>query len=176
MMRQRLLLLALALLGGCGSEPDSAQQAREDAIDIARVEAAQNATPPIVVIAPEPIGFRDLQDAGLEGRSCSFRADNSRGFVVVALAERAVVKVDGNLLTFAADSGSAPMLLGIWSHYEGKAYQLDLQAAGDEAPATSAKVVRSPGRLTIRDAYDRVVYTRRGTLVCGVTSPDLEAL
>jgi hypothetical protein len=161
-----ILLLALAATA-CDAKQDAAEKAQSDARDIAQVEAVQNAPPPLQPIAPEPISFADIKKAKLVGAGCSFRPEGGDGFVMLAIKDAAYLKLDGEMRVHAADSGSPELWLGTRGHYEGRKHVIDLQTTGGEGKASGEKTTDWSGRMTVRDPYDRVVYTAPGTLQCG---------
>lgn len=161
-------IIALALAAtACNTEERAANRAREDAHDIARVEAAQSVTPPIAMLTPEPITFADIEKGKLSGASCAFIPPEEKSPIALAMAETAVLKTGGELHVYAADSGSAPLPLGSWTHYEGRQHVLDFQTAGGEGTPSGDETTDWPGRLTVRDPYDRVVYSAAGVIRCG---------
>jgi len=167
-MTRSAFVLGLALLAaGCGPSPSADEKAAEDAQAIAQVEAVQNVDPPVVAILPEPIVFTDLEKSKLLGASCAFRAEGGNDVVAVAMADKAVIKTDGSLRVYAADKGSPSLPLGSWSHYDGREHVIDLQMAGGEGTPSGDETTDWPGRLTIRDPYERVIYSAAGTVQCG---------
>ena len=169
-MTARLALLAWLLLSaGCSKPADSKAQAAADARDIARVEAAQDTAPPATPLTPEAITFADIERNKLFGASCVFLPEaGSKRFVVLAMTEAAYLKLDGDIHLYAADSGSPPLPFDTRSRYVGRDHVIDLQTSGGEGRASGEETVDWPGRLTIRDAHERVVFTAAGTVQCGV--------
>jgi hypothetical protein len=167
MMRLTHLLALTLLVAGCDMPLSADEKAADDAEAIEQVDAAQKVTPPIIAITPQPIAFDDLEKEKLLGASCAFKLDGSDQFVAVAMAESAVIKVDGALRVFAADRGSPALPLGAWTHYDGREHVIDLQIAGGDGSPSGEETTDWAGRLTIRDPYDRVVYSSPGTVQCG---------
>jgi len=168
-MNRTLVIALLALLAtGCGDGKNAREKAAADAQDVARVEAVQEAVPPIEKLTLDAITFTDIGKANVFGAGCAFLPEG-RQDEIVALArdETAILKVDGDLRIYASDRGSMPLPLGGWTRYEGKEHVVDIQAAGGKGARTDQETIDWPGRLTIRDPYDRVVYSAVGTLQCG---------
>lgn len=167
MLRSFLMVFAL-LAGACEGRTTAERKERADAIDIARVEAAQNAQPPMERFVPEPIRYADIEDNKLLGASCVFFPEGGKqNYVALAMADAAYIKIDGTLRVYAADKGSAPLPLGAWTHYEGREHVIDLQTTGGEGTPSGEETTDWPGRLTIRDPYDRLVYSTAGKVQCG---------
>lgn len=168
-MKRFFVIGALALAGGgCGDGLDRQERAAKVAEDIARVEAAQNVAPPIAPLSPQPITSAEIDEHKLFGPACSFRAEDGGGVVVArAMTDAAYVKVNGDLRVYAADKGSPSLPSGAWTHYEGREHIIDLQSADGEGEPTTGTASDLPGRLTMRDPYDRVVYSAAGRILCG---------
>jgi hypothetical protein len=161
--------LALALFAaGCERFQNDEQKALSDARDVARVEAAQNVAPKINLLAPQPITFADITRYKLFGASCALRPDEAGDQVVaLAMADAAYIKIAGELRAFVADRGSASLPLGSWTRYLGREHVIDLQVSEAEGKRSGEETTDWRGWLTIRDPYDRVVYSAPGTVQCG---------
>lgn len=168
MRRLPLLLLPAFLASSCDWGGDSSEKARSDAQDVARVEAAQNAIPPVVNLVLQGITAADIAKGRLAGPGCAFLPEEADG-AVVALArdDAAYVKADDDLRTLAADKGSSPLPFGAWMRYEGREHVMDLQVAGGEGASSVKDAKGLHGRLTIRDPYDRIIYSAPGIVSCG---------
>jgi hypothetical protein len=161
-----LLPFALCfLLGACHHRAERDRVTDDRAI--AEVEAAQRQKPPTNPIAPEAILSADLQAGKIAGAGCAFAPDTSTGPILLAKASTAYLKLDGHVVRLASDPGSTPMPLGTWSHYTGKAYAARLESDGDVEPNGADKSVQGPGRLTVTDPYDQVIYQAAGSVQCG---------
>jgi len=162
-----IALIALSTMA-CNNQERREERAEEDARDVERVEAAQNVQPPIRMLAIEPITKADIEKAGLLGANCTFVPPGKPGtYVVLAMADAAYLKVEGELGTYAADKGSPPLPLSGWTRYEGRSHIIDLQIVGGEGTQSGEKATDWPGRLSIRDPYSRLVYSAAGTVRCG---------
>ncbi len=167
----RLFLVGLLLLTASACKDEAAKQdrAKQDARDVAQVEAAQKIHPPLAALRPEPIAFADIEAHNLFGAGCSLtpKAEVLSDPVVLADSDRAVIKLDGKLVLLAADRGSATMPYDSVTHYVGKAQTLRLGKDPGEGKQHGEESMRWNGRVTIRDAYDRVVYLSDGWFDCG---------
>lgn len=168
-MRRALYVLACAAsLSGCEPAPTPAEQAAADARDIAMVEAAQNRHPPIKAIAPQPITLAAIEHLDLLGNSCAFAPDDGRRDpVLLAFANQALMLLDGQPATLASDSAGPAGPVGTWQRYVGKALSLRIAKAGGDGVEAGSDALEWPAELTVRDEFDRIVYTRAGQLRCG---------
>lgn len=161
-----LLLACGALVAGCEREPTAAEQAAKDERDVAQVRAIAEAPPP-QPIAPENIGFSDIEANDLFGAGCAFSPPNSMSVLTIAQPDRAYLKLDGKIIALAADKGSESLPLGAWTRYDGEKYQLSLSRAAGEGEASGAETVDYSGEMVVRDPQDRPVFQRSGTIRCG---------
>lgn len=167
-MRPIWILFAGALaLSACKAEPTPAEKAAADAHAIAQVEAVNHSFGPLQPLHPEPLTPAELERHGLLGAGCAFVADGQADPVLVARRKRAAMKFGRNLTNYASDPGSPPLALGTWTHYVGKANSLRLVTVGG-SDLGSQTGLEWPATLTVTDAHDRMVYTSRGKLRCGV--------
>ncbi|MFM5895855.1 MAG: hypothetical protein ACKOQM_15690 [Novosphingobium sp.] len=160
------LAVALFLLGGCGKGVPTEEQKRRDAADVAAVEAIQKIPPPIKLLQLQPITADEIAAKNLGGEGCSFGPDSAHP-IALALVGRAMVKTDDQIDLLLSDSGGTKLASGAWEHYVGKEYTLTVKRAGGKATASVAASTEFPGELTVRDAWDRIIYSGLGTLNCG---------
>ena len=177
-MRKTPAIAGLALLlAGCGDELSPEEQAAADERDVALVEAANSAAPPVQLVSPEPILLPDIERYDLLGATCSYAPGTSLGARVIAREADAFMKIDGEIERFAADPGSRELPSHTRSVYNSKDYSLVLALgdAGGEPPAQGEAEVTDnaaasrdnyEGSVTLRDAYDRVVYEGVGLAQC----------
>jgi len=157
----RSMLIAVGLLSLTGCE----EKGPTDAEAIAAVNAAQDIKAPVQPMALQAIGTPDIIKNKLYGTGCAFVADGGGiGAVLLAQDKRGVIKVDGKLIVFASDTGSAKMPLGSWSRYTGKENALTLTASGPVTPLGTGQQFK--GKLVITDAYERPVYEASGDVQC----------
>ena len=164
-----VMLLVPLLVTACHKDKSPAEQASQDARAIAMVEAAQDAPPPPVPLQPQPITAVDIEHNKLYGAGCTLVPASQPGGdpLLMADGKRAVMKVGGKFVTFAADPGSTPLALGTFSHYVGKAQSLFIQKATGPGTRLGEESMRWDGTILVRDAHDQVVYTSTGEIVCG---------
>lgn len=158
-----VLLLTLA---ACGRELTPEEQALEDERDIAMVERANGTAAPLQEVVPQPISYADIERYDLFGAACNYAPGTSLGTRVVAREADAFVKIDGEVMRFAADPGSRELPLRSRSLYNGKGHVLQLQIEGEGKPS-GEETVDYEGRVTLRDPYGRVVYEGSGLAQCG---------
>ncbi len=159
-------LVAVLGLSGCGSTAPSEEQKRRDAADVAAVEAIQKIAPPIKLLQLQAITADEITTKNLGGEGCSFGPDSAHP-LALALVGRAMIKFDDRIELLLSDSGGTKLVAGAWEHYLGKEYSLTVKRAGGKETAGVAASTEFPGELTIRDAWDRIVYSGQGTLNCG---------
>ena len=160
------IVLALAV-AACGDETSPEEQAQADARDVAMVEAANEAMPPLEEVTPAPILFPDIERYDLLGQACNYAPGTSLGTRVIAREADAFVKIDGEIVRLAADPGSRELPMHTRTLYSGKEYALRLQIveedAGEPAPDGSTNY---EGNVQLRDAYGRLVYEGTGLAQC----------
>ena len=160
-MRKAVLMLAVAL-AACSSEPTE----EERAAAVAEVEA--NRTPAPEELELGQIRYREIEQHDLYGAGCSFAPDGGGlAAVALAMADTGHFIRGDELVTLAADKGSAELPYLARRKYDGKAYSmvLDLdEAAGEQSGDETSDY---PATLTIRDRYEQVVYEQSGIAQCG---------
>ena len=162
MWRIVALGLAASLLVGCGEDLTPEEQARQDERDIAMVERANEAMPPLQQVTPEPLLYPDIERHDLYGEICSYAPGTSLGTRVIAREADAFVKIDGELERLAADPGSRELPLHTRSLYSGRNHSLRLQI--ETEPDGSHE-----GTVQLFDEYGRVVYEGTGLAECKST-------
>lgn len=169
MRRLIAMVIGPVLLGGCEQPVDPAVQARKDARDIALVEAAQRSKPPPRAIAPQAIAGSEVSAGRLPAAACRLRTAEAPLADPILLADdrRAYIKVDGRLTTLAADVGSERAGATLFRHYVGKSHSLTVDRAPGAGDHLGNDRLRWPARVTIRDAWDQVVFVSSGELTCG---------
>lgn len=168
-MRLPVIICIAAALVSCGDQMSDAQKAEEDRILAERVREANDTAPPLVEVVPEPILYPDIEANDLFGLACSYAPGTSMGARVIAREADAFVKVDGDMLRFAADPGSRELPANTRSLYNGREYslRLDIQdkQAGEEVGDGGALLYE--GTVWLRDRWDRVIYQGTGAVNCG---------
>src|SRR5690606_1803148 len=164
----RLRALGLWLLLGAVEDEVAPQgQAARDARGVAAVEAGNSVKPPPRPISPQVIGYPDIEKYNLFGAGCSFAPGTSIGAIVLALDDTAYIKLEGDLVRFASDTGSSDLPLGAHTQYDGKEYQVELALEEDKGVISGQETMTYPGTAIIRDANDQVVYQADGAIQCG---------
>ena len=162
-MRGLAALAVLLALAACGENLTPEEQALRDERDIAMVERANNSMPPLKEVTPEPLLYPDIERNDLLGAACNYAPGTSLGTRVIAREADAFMKVDGEVLRFAADPGARELPLRTRSLYNGREYSLRLQIAGGGEQAEADYT----GQVTLRDSHGRVVYEGEGPVQCG---------
>jgi hypothetical protein len=163
---RRALAFAALTLAGCERELTSEEQAQRDERDIALVEQAGRVLPPLRQVTPEPILYPDIERYDLYGAACNYAPGTSLGTRVVAREADAFVKIDGEVLRFAADPGSRELPLRTRSLYNGRNHVLRLQIDGKGEQA-GMETANFEGSVTLLDAHGRVIYEGSGLAQCG---------
>ena len=160
-------LAAVILLSGCDKSLSPAEQTRKDAADVAAVEAIQKVAPPIKPINLQRITLEEITAKNLSGAGCSFSTTSPAEPLVLALVGRALIKVGDTVVMLISDNGGAKLEMGAWEHYLGKQYTLTLKRVPGDGQPAGEESVRYAGAVTVRDAWDRVIYSSQGILDCG---------
>lgn len=167
-MRLPAMLPLLLLCASCGNEATPEDLEAQAERDIAMVEAANNAAPPLREVTPEPILYPDIERHDMYGAACNYAPGTSLGTRVIARPADAFIKLDGEVLRFAADPGSRELPAGTRSHYDGREYSLRLELEGAGEPVSNnTEVVEYEGEIDLRDRWGRVVYSGTGLARCG---------
>lgn len=183
-MRRLLIVAGAALaLAACGDEVSPEEQAQADERDVALVEQANRAMPPLELVTPEPLLLPDIERYDLLGEACNYAPGTSLGARVIAREADAFMKIDGEIERFAADPGSRELPARTRSVYHSKNYSLRLELREDgpgrnEAVEPGAEgeddSVADPqetdgnyeGSVTLRDPHGRIVYEGAGLAQC----------
>lgn len=162
-----VLLLLTSALPGCGDGQSEAERAERNRLAVEAVERVNNAPPPVDQIVPQPILYSDLERYELYTQTCAYAPGTSLGARAIAREADAFIKLDGEMLRFAADPGSRELPLGTRSLYDGRAYILQLSIHGEEdGSAQGLAAGRHHGTMRVLDRWDRVVYEGSGTVMC----------
>lgn len=157
-----LTTLALAL-AGCG---DSAPDPEAVAADVAEIEAIHD-TPPVQPVSPERISYTDIEKNNLFGAGCGFAPDGGMAIMFLAQESHGFIKLDDKIVTLAPDKGSAPLPLGAFAQYVGREFSVALELDQTKGEQDGIETTKFPGKMTIRDMKERVVYDADGTIGCG---------
>lgn len=160
-----LLLLTPLLLGACSDDVTPAEQARIDAAKIAAVERANIV--PADPVSPQKILYPDMEANDLFGAGCAFAPDGGGlGAIALTQGEVAYLKLENEIVRFAADKGSAQAPLATWEKYDGKVHSFRLTFGSGEQKASGIDTVDYPAKLTIRNGRDQIVYAADGLAQC----------
>ena len=163
----RLALPAMLLLTtACEYEPSEAELESENAALADRVREANDAGPPPVDVVPETITYADMEVNDLLGLACSYAPGTSMGARVIARETDAYMKINGEMVRFAADPGSRELPAKTRTLYNGRQYSLRLAIEGAVAEGESEGTTYE-GTMWLYDRWDRVAYTGTGTVNCG---------
>lgn len=165
-MRWSVIACLSAALVSCGDELSESEQEERDAAIVERVREANDMAPPLVEVVPEPILYPDMEANDLFGLACSYAPGTSMGARVIAREADAFVKLDGEVLRFAADPGSRELPASTRSFYNGREYSLRLDIS-DKATDEETNPAFYEGTVWLRDRWDRVVYQGTGAVDCG---------
>jgi hypothetical protein len=161
-----VLTLAVLLMAGCERELTPEEQAALDERDVALVEQANKAMPPLRQVTPEPILYPDIERYDLYGAACNYAPGTSLGTRVVARESDAFVKIEGEIIRLAADAGSRELPMRTRSLYTGRDHALRLGIDG-EGEQAGEETVNFEGSVTLLDAHGRVIYEGSGLAQCG---------
>jgi len=166
-MRQ-LWILPLALAASACGGDDTSNDEAEDARVVQAVRQANAAPPGLIEVTPEPLLSPDIERWDLYGQSCAYAPGTSLGARVIAREGDAFMKIDGNLVRFASDSGSRELPMRTRSVYNGREFSLRLEIEDDDGNGASLKSGPGmyDGTIWLRDQWDRVVYQGSGTVSC----------
>ena len=131
------------------------------------MEQANAVEPLVSEVVPETILYPDIERHDIYGASCAYAPGTSLGARVIARQADAFMKIDGEIVRFAADPGARELPYGTRSLYNGREYSLRLEIAGD-GMQSGEEVMEYEGTINLRDQYDRVIYSGTGTAQCGV--------
>lgn len=167
----RRVVIASLLLAGCGQDLSPGEQAMQDERDIEMVQQTNKTPPPLQLVAPEPIGYPDLERYDLHGMACNYAPGTSFGTRVIARAADAYMKIDGEMIRFAADPGARELPMRSRSLYNGRVHSLYLGLSDEgeesgEGEETDVEQINYEGTITLRDRFGRVVYEGVGLAQC----------
>ena len=144
-------------LAACG--PNAEQQRKDDDKDVAAVEAAQHRLPPTEAVALQLLLPEDQARMDGVGGRCAFsnREAAQTDPVLVTMGSFGWIKVKGELIKLAADSGSEPGPVRTWTRYTGRENTLRILPAETRTAPSDSIRTRQLVRLVMRDAWDREV-------------------
>lgn len=171
------LLAASGLLAACGKELSEAEQRAHNEAVVNEIRAANDMPPPLDDIVPEAITQTEIEANDLLGMACSYAPGTSGAVRLIARESDAVVKINGQLVRFAADPGSRALPANTRTLYNGTEYVLRLSL--EDAPVTREATEEDlpsaiedsgtqsyEGTMWLYDRWDRIVYTGTGATRC----------
>ena len=124
-------------------------------------EAGQtNAPGPAVT--PQPIGYPDIEANDLHGASCAYASGTSMAPLVIAFADEAVMKIDGEIQRFRVDAESEGAERGTRTRYlaEDRVLLLTIERTG-------AETVNFTGTVRLVDGAGAELFASSGAVQCG---------
>ena len=117
-------------------------------------------------VTPQPIGYPDIEANGLYGASCAYASGASMAPLVLAFAEEAVMKIDGQIQRFVVDAESEGAEIGTRTRYlaEGRTLLLTIEGGGEQAGSASAN---STGTVRLVDDAGAELFATEGAVQCG---------
>ena len=165
-MRTVFVATALLALTACGEDRSEEERMAENEAIAERVREANDRPPPQTDITPEAIGYPEMEANDLIGLACSYAPGTSMGVRVVARETDAYMKIDGDMVRFAADPGSRELPAKSRSLYNSREYSLRLDIADAPTEGEGGSDYYE-GTVYLRDRYNRVVYQGTGATNCG---------
>ena len=132
---------------------------------LAACSASPGKPPATPTLDAQPITYIDIESAKLTGPSCNYAAGHSMGAVVMAMNDRAVMKIGGALKRFTLDPQCNKLEKGTGSRYIAPGYVLDL-AVKNERRRELAGTVGFQGSVKLSDGKGRVLYATDGDVQC----------
>ena len=132
---------------------------------LAACSASPGKPPATPTLDAQPITYIDIESAKLTGPSCNYAAGHSMGAVVMAMNDRAVMKIGGALKRFTLDPQCDKLEKGTGSRYVARGYVLDL-AVKNERRRELAGTVGFQGSVKLSDGKGRVLYATDGDVQC----------
>ncbi|OZA91664.1 MAG: hypothetical protein B7X57_09835 [Erythrobacter sp. 34-65-8] len=154
-----VLIMAVLAVAGCGSEADR----RDAAAKVAEIEQANEGV--AVPLKPEPILYPDIEQHALTDPACAFAPDGGgMAPVLLAMEDRAVMRLSGDIAEFAPDNGVQKGPGVAWTRYDGLAYSIHFGLGTEQPEEPGGK--RYEATLEVRDGADRAVYRASGYAQC----------
>ena len=120
--------------------------------------------PSTATLDAQPITYMDIESAKLTGPSCNYAAGHSMGAVVMAMNDKAAMKIGGALKRFTLDP-QCDKIGKTGSRYVAPGYVLDL-AAKPQSRSEQAGKVGFSGSVKLSDEKGRVLYSTDGDVQC----------
>lgn len=151
-MRRLIALSSLAMLAACGDDEPKHKLTSQEASRI--VKQVNDAT---LAIQPQPILEQEIERLRFRSAGCVFSPGaGGHGAMALAMKEAAYMKVENELVRFAADSGSPEIRPGVRSRYFGTTNWFRLSFTDGEGGA----------HLIVGDHADHIVFDAEGKVWC----------
>jgi hypothetical protein len=129
-------------------------------------EANQPTADAIPALVLQSIGYPDIEANNLFGASCAYASGKSMAPLVIAFADEAVMKIDGKIKRFQADSESEIVELGTRTRYVARNHtlRLTIDGAGKQG---GGETVNFTGTLRLLDDRGGELFAAEGAVQCG---------
>ena len=113
-------------------------------------------------LTPQPIGYPDIEANDLHGASCAYASGTSMAPLVIAFADEAVMKIDGEIQRFRVDAESEGAERGTRTRYlaEDRVLLLTIERTG-------AQTVNFTGTVRLVDGAGAELFANSGAVQCG---------
>ena len=113
-------------------------------------------------VTPQPIGYPDIEANDLHGASCAYASGTSMAPLVIAFADEAVMKLDGEIQRFRVDAESEGAEHGTRTRYlaEDRVLLLTIERTG-------AQTVNFTGTVRLVDGAGAELFASSGAVQCG---------
>ena len=113
-------------------------------------------------VTPQPIGYPDIEANDLHGASCAYASGTSMAPLVIAFADEAVMKIDGQIQRFRVDGESEGAERGTRTRYlaEDRVLLLTIERTG-------AQTVNFTGTVRLVDGAGAELFASSGAVQCG---------
>ena len=113
-------------------------------------------------VTPQPIGYPDIEANDLHGASCAYASGTSMAPLVIAFADEAVMKMDGEIQRFRVDAESEGAERGTRTRYlaEDRVLLLTIERTG-------AQTVSFTGTVRLVDGAGAELFASSGAVQCG---------
>ena len=113
-------------------------------------------------VTPQPIGYPDIEANDLHGASCAYASGTSMAPLVIAFADEAVMKMDGEIQRFRVDAESEGAERGTRTRYlaEDRVLLLTIERTG-------AQTVNFTGTVRLVDGAGAELFASSGAVQCG---------
>ena len=113
-------------------------------------------------VTPQPIGYPDIEANDLHGASCAYASGTSMAPLVIAFADEAVMKIDGEIQRFRVDAESEGAERGTRTRYlaEDRVLLLTIERTG-------AQTVNFTGTVRLVDGAGAELFANSGAVQCG---------